>query len=46
MHKDAVITAIDVDTIYALPLFLHREGIDAKILELLNIWTGQPNIQP
>ena len=46
VHKDAVITAIDVDTIYALPLFLHREGIDAKILELLNIWTGQPNIQP
>ena len=29
-----------------MPLFLHREGIDAKILELLNIWTGQPNIQP
>ncbi len=42
--KDAVITAIDVDTIYELPLQLHREGLDTKILELLNIWTGQPNI--
>ncbi|BCL62686.1 CTP synthase [Desulfomarina profundi] len=43
---DAVITAIDVDTIYELPLYLHREGLDSKILELLNIWTGQPNIEP
>ncbi|WP_457578050.1 CTP synthase [Desulfomarina sp.] len=43
---DAVITAIDVDTIYELPLYLHREGLDGKILELLNIWTGQPNIEP
>ena len=43
---DAVITAIDVDTIYELPLHLHREGLDSKILELLNMWTGQPNIKP
>lgn len=43
---DAVITAIDVDTIYELPLHLYREGLDSKILELLNIWTGQPNIKP
>ncbi len=43
---DAVITAIDVDTIYEVPLRLHAEGIDTKILELLNIWTGKPNIKP
>lgn len=46
VEKDAVITAIDVDTIYALPLFLHKEGLDTKILELLNVWTGKPNIKP
>jgi len=46
VDKDAVITAIDVATIYELPLHLHREGLDTKILELLNIWTGQPNIKP
>ena len=46
VEKDAVITAIDVDTIYALPLYLHKEGLDTKILELLNIWTGKPNIKP
>jgi CTP synthase len=44
--QDAVITAIDCDTIYELPLHLHREGLDTKVLELLNIWTGQPNIKP
>ncbi len=46
VSKDAVITGIDVDTIYELPLSLYKEGLDAKILELLNVWTGQPNIKP
>ncbi len=46
VSTDAVITAIDVDTIYEVPLRLHAEGIDTKILELLNIWTGKPNIKP
>jgi len=46
VSTDAVITAIDVDTIYEVPLRLHAEGIDTKILELLNIWTGKPNIEP
>jgi CTP synthase len=44
--KDAVITAVDVDNIYEVPLHLHEEGLDSKILELLNVWTGQPNIEP
>ena len=44
--KDAVITAVDVDNIYEVPLRLHAEGLDSKILELLNVWTGQPNIEP
>jgi len=44
--QDAVITAIDVDTIYEVPLHFHAEGLDTKILELLNVWTGQPNIDP
>jgi CTP synthase len=43
---DAVITAIDVDTIYEVPLRLHEEGLDNKILELLHMWTGKPNIKP
>ncbi len=43
---DAVITAIDVNNIYEVPLKFHEEGLDSKILELLNIWTGQPHIEP
>ncbi|MDX9897266.1 MAG: CTP synthase, partial [Desulfofustis sp.] len=41
--QDAVITAIDVDNIYEVPLLFHEEGLDGKILELLNVWTGAPN---
>lgn len=44
--QDAVITAIDVNTIYEVPLQFHQEGLDTKILELLNVWTGKPNIKP
>ena len=46
VQQDAVINAVDVDTIYELPLALHEEGLDTKILELLNIWTANPNIKP
>lgn len=46
LPKDAVITAIDVASIYEVPLRFYHEGVDAKILELLNIWTGKPNIKP
>jgi CTP synthase len=43
---DAVITAQDVKSIYEVPLCFHKEGLDGKILELLNIWTGSPRIEP
>lgn len=40
----AVFTAKDVGCIYEVPLIYHREGLDAKIVDLLNIWTGQPKL--
>ena len=40
----AVFTAKDVNCIYEVPLVFHREGLDAKIVDLLNIWTGQPRL--
>jgi len=43
---DEVITAQDVKNIYEVPLRFHEEGLDDKILELLNIWTGAPRLQP
>ena len=46
VEAKSVITAIDVDTIYEVPLRLHEEGVDDRILEKLGIWTGAPNIKP
>ncbi|MFZ1984043.1 MAG: CTP synthase [Desulfatitalea sp.] len=42
---DAVITAKDVDCIYEVPLIFHKEGLDSKIVELLNIWTRTPRLE-
>jgi CTP synthase len=42
VEPDAVITAKDVDCIYEVPLHFHKEGLDEKIVRLLNIWTRGP----
>ena len=42
---DAVITAKDVACIYEVPLCFHQEGLDNKIVELLNIWTRAPRLE-
>jgi CTP synthase len=42
---DAVITAKDVQCIYEVPLIFHKEGLDSKIVELLNIWTRTPRLE-
>ena len=41
---EEVITAKDVDHIYEVPLIFHQEGLDNKIVELLNIWTRTPQL--
>ena len=41
---EEVITAKDVDHIYEVPLIFHQEGLDDKIIELLNIWTRSPQL--
>jgi CTP synthase len=41
---EEVITAKDVDHIYEVPLIFHQEGLDDKIIELLNIWTRNPQL--
>ncbi|MFC1515767.1 CTP synthase [Thermodesulfobacteriota bacterium] len=42
--EDAVITAKDVDCIYEVPVIFHKEGLDEKIVEMLNIWTRAPKL--
>jgi CTP synthase len=45
VSQDAVITAKDVECIYEVPLVFNKEGLDNKILELLNVWTGSPRLE-
>ena len=45
VSTDAVITAKDVKCIYEVPLVYNQEGMDDKIVELLNIWTRSPQLQ-
>ncbi len=33
-----------MDTIYEVPLHYHQEGLDDKIVSLLNIWTKKPKL--
>jgi len=44
VEKDAVITAKDIDVIYEVPILFHREGLDEKITQLLNIWAKKPDL--
>ncbi len=41
---NCVIAAHDVASIYEVPLVFHDEGLDQRVVEKLNIWTGAPNL--
>jgi CTP synthase len=45
VDQDAVITAKDVESIYEVPIVFHQEGLDEKIVEMLNIWTRKPRLE-
>jgi CTP synthase len=44
VEQDAVITAKDEKSIYDVPLSLHKQGLDTKIIEYLNIWAKSPDL--
>jgi CTP synthase len=44
VKNEAVITAIDVESIYEVPIFLHQETLDQIIIDYLNMWTKKPDI--
>ncbi len=44
VDADAVVAAHDVETVYEVPIVLRAEGLDDKVLRLLNIWTGAPKL--
>jgi CTP synthase len=45
VEPEAVITAVDVDSIYEVPLKFHEQGLDEQICKRLNIWTRAPHLQ-
>ena len=45
VEPKSVITAEDVESIYEIPLCFHREGLDERLIEVLNIWTGAPRLE-
>jgi len=44
VEENCVISDPDAETIYAMPLQLSEEGLDQRVVEKLNIWTGAPNL--
>jgi len=44
LDENCVITARDCESIYEVPLLFHEEGLDERISDKLNMWTGGPNL--
>ncbi|MDB4985468.1 MAG: pyrG3 [Myxococcaceae bacterium] len=42
--EKCVVSAVDVECIYELPIKLHEEGLDNVVVETLNIWSRQPDL--
>ncbi len=45
VDTSAVFSALDVSSIYELPLAFHGQGLDDKLAELLNIWSRAPRLE-
>ncbi len=45
VEANCVITAQDVESIYEIPLLYHEEGLDERVIEILNIWTRSPRLE-
>lgn len=43
--EEAVISAIDVDFIYRIPLILHEQGLDELVVKQFKLHTGAANLQ-
>ncbi len=46
VEENCVITAQDVETIYEVPIRLHEEGIDDRIVEALDLKVSANNLKP
>lgn len=44
VKPECVVDSCDLDNIYKVPLYLHRQGLDQLIVDKLNIWTRNPDL--
>jgi CTP synthase len=45
VDAEAVVTGRDMDSIYAVPLAFHRQGLDGLICDYLGIWTRDARLE-
>lgn len=45
VDTEAVISAVDVESIYEVPMRFHEQDLDDQICKKLNIWTRRPHLQ-
>ncbi len=45
VEENAVITALDVETIYEVPIHLHKEGLDDRIVEALELKVSNKDLK-
>lgn len=45
VSRGNVFQAIDVNSIYKVPLEFYKQRLDEKVIELLGIWAARPNIK-
>lgn len=45
LPKENVFEALDANSIYKMPLIYHEQEMDARIVDLLGIWTAKPNLE-
>lgn len=46
VRPENVIAAYDAQTIYEVPMMLHKEGFDQKVVQALKLNAPQPNLKP
>jgi CTP synthase len=44
LPAEQVFSAIDVSSIYEVPMYFAEEGLDEKVVEKLGIWTSKPDL--
>lgn len=44
LPKENVFEALDANSIYKMPIIYHEQGMDARIVDLLGIWTAQAKL--